>query len=122
MKPVSKRPIARTLMLSLLLCVMLGLSLVAEGADRISKTITLTAGKADTIDLGQSVADVLVANPAIADVGTLRSSRLYIVGKTIGDTNVLAFDDAGNQLADIAVRVRMDDKTLRDSLREFFPN
>lgn len=122
MKSRRQKPIARMLMLSLALCTMLGLSFVAQGADRISKTVTLTAGKADTIDLGQAVADVLVANPAIADVGTLRSSRLYIVGKSIGDTNVLAFDDAGNQLADITVRVRVDDKTLRDSLREFFPD
>lgn len=119
---VKKLSVTRMLLMGFAICCMIGLSITAEGAARINKTITVTAGKADTIDLGGSVADVLVANPAIADVGTLRSSRLYIVGKAIGDTNVLAFDDAGNQLADINVRVRVDDKTLRDSIREFFPN
>ena len=47
----------------------LGLSIAAESATGIHKTVSLTAGKADTIDLGKEVADVLVANPAIADVG-----------------------------------------------------
>ena len=118
---LKKISVTRMLLMGFALCCVIGLSITADAAARINKTITVTAGKADTIDLGGAVADVLVANPAIADVGTLRSSRLYIVGKTIGDTNVLAFDDAGNQLADINVRVRVDDNTLRDSIREFFP-
>jgi pilus assembly protein CpaC len=103
---------------------MLAVSLLAQGATAaggMSRLVQLTAGKADTVDLGKSVADVLVANPAVADVGTLRSNRLYIVGKSIGDTNVLAFDEAGNQLADITVRVRADERGLQDALKSFFP-
>lgn len=89
---------------------------------RVAKTIRLTTGMAETVELPKAVADVLVANPSIADVGSLRANRLYIVGKAIGDTNVLAFDDTGNQLADIAVHVRVDESSLRDSLHEFFPD
>src|SRR3984957_16218042 len=108
----------------LLLLVMAGLSVsdVARSAGSYSKTVQLIAGKADTVELNGAVADVLVANPAVADVGTLRSNRLYIVGKAVGDTNVLAYDEAGNQLANIIVQVRTDDKNLQDSLREFFPD
>lgn len=106
----------------LAMALMLGLSIVADAASRGTvKTVQLTSGKADTVTLDRAVADLLVANPAIADVGTLRSNRLYIVGKQIGDTNVLAFDEAGNQLADISVRVRADEQGLKDSMREFFP-
>lgn len=100
----------------------LSLSVVAYSSTSVNKTIRLAAGKAGTVDLGGAVADVLVANPAIADVGTLRSNRLYVVGRAVGDTNVLAFDAEGNQLADISVHVRVDDKTLSDSIKEFFPN
>lgn len=118
-----KRFSYKTLLIPLGLMLCLGLSAVAEGAGaKMTRTVTLTMGKADTIELGNPVADVLVANPAIADVGTLRSNRLYIVGKEIGDTNILAFDNEGNQLADIAVRVRVDEKTLRDAVRDLFPN
>ncbi len=97
------------------------LSIAAYSATSVNKHVRLSAGKASTVDLSGPVADVLVANPSIADVGTLRANRLYIVGKAVGDTNVLAFDDQGNQLADVAISVRVDDRTLSDSLREFFP-
>ena len=94
----------------------------ARGAKSDDRTVLLTVGKADTIELASAVADVLVANPAIADVGTLRSNRLYMVGHAIGDTNVLAYDDVGNQLANITIHVRADDKTLQSALKEFFPD
>jgi len=109
-------------MLLLLIAASVSVSDVARSAGSYSKTVQLIAGKADTVELNGAVADVLVANPAIADVGTLRVNRLYIVGKAVGDTNVLAYDDKGNQLADIIVQVRMDDRNLQDSLREFFPD
>lgn len=90
-------------------------------AKGINKNVELVAGKAATVDLGQSVSDVLVANPSVVDVGTLRSSRLYLVGKEVGDTNVLAFDGDGNQLADISVHVKVDQASLSSAIKEFFP-
>jgi pilus assembly protein CpaC len=106
----------------LMVFVATGFSWTASGAQNsLNKTVELTAGAASTVDLGRPVADLLVANPAIADVGTLRSSRIYVVGKAVGQTNVLAFDDQGNQLADIAVHVNMDESSLRSTLKRFFP-
>jgi pilus assembly protein CpaC len=84
-------------------------------------TVKLSVGKADTVRVSSSVADVLVANPSIADVGTLRADRLYIVGRSVGDTNVLVFDAAGNQIANIAIQVRSDELTLSEALRQYFP-
>ena len=98
----------------------LTLSVVAEGATK-TRWIKIEAGKAETISLPGNAADVLVANPAIADVGSLRADKLYIVGKAVGDTNVLAFDAEGNQLADISVNVSRDQASLEKTLRELFP-
>lgn len=108
------------LALACALCVVVasGNDAVAKG---INKKVELVAGKAATVDLGESVSDVLVANPSVVDVGTLRSSRLYLVGKEIGDTNVLAFDGDGNQLADISVHVKVDQASLSAAMNEFFP-
>lgn len=117
-----KQSIVRILLVAGLLLGAVSLSYTAEGAGvALKKSIQLTAGQASTVDLGHAVADLLVANPAIADVGTLRASRLYIVGKTVGDTNVLAFDDQGNQLADIGVHVRVDEDNLSETMKKFFP-
>ena len=106
-----------------LLAVLAVATLAATGAEAgINKRVELTAGRASTVELGQTVSDVLVANPSVVDVGTLRSNRLFLVGKQVGDTNVLAFDGEGNQLADIAVHVNVDQSALSGAMKEFFPH
>lgn len=92
----------------------------AQGLAR--QSVQLEIGKAKTVNLPYHIADVLVANPSIADVGVLRTNRLYIVGQSIGDTNILTFDENGNMLAEIQVHVRVNQDTLQDTLTEFFPN
>lgn len=121
MHPVKyKTPVRLMLAIACALCVVVacGSDALAKG---VNKKIELVAGKAATVDLGENVSDVLVADPSVVDVGTLRSSRLYLVGKEIGDTNVLAFDGDGNQLADISVHVKVDQATLSSAMSEFFP-
>lgn len=112
----------RKAVLTIAVMLALGISLAVHAAKSGDRNVRLIIGKADTVELEGAVADVLVANPSIIDVGTLRANRLYVVGRAVGDTNVLAYDSAGNQLADIAVHVRMDDQNIQNTLREFFPD
>lgn len=96
--------------------------LYANAAKSVPKqTVHLEIGKASTVDLPKPIADVLVANPSIADVGVLRTDRLYLVGQSIGDTNILTFDENGNLLTEIQVHVRVNQNTLQTTLKEFFP-
>jgi len=92
------------------------------GAKTLNDTFQVIQGKAGTYDMVGDVADILVANPSVADVGVLRTDRLYIVGKSVGETNILAYDEYGNQLANINVHVRVDDDNIQDTIRAFFPN
>ncbi len=94
-------------------------SSTAESLPR--KTVQLEIGKAQTVDLPHDIADVLVANPGVANVGVLRTNRLYFVGQSIGDTNILTFDENGNLLAEIQVHVRMNQSVLQKTLNDFFP-
>jgi len=114
--------LSKVLLLMIAVSVGICISVGAQGAKNYDKMVQLTTGKADTVELGGPVADVLVADPAIADVGALRSNRLYIIGRSIGDTNILAYDDVGNQMGNITVRVRADDKNLQNTVKEFFPD
>jgi len=100
----------------------ISVALDAESAKTYSETVQVIQGKAETVELMGDVADILVANPLIADVGTLRTDRLYIVGRGVGETNILAYDEFGNQLANINVHVRVDDQNIQDTLRSFFPS
>lgn len=117
-----KKGVSKFVMAAAAIVLCAGISIVAHGATTpASQTISLTAGKAETIGLPQDAADILVANPGIADVGSLRADRLYVVGRGVGDTNILAFDANGRQIADIAVQVGVDDDSLRKAIRELFP-
>lgn len=106
----------------LLLGVLLYILPVAAASGGQGPTVKISLGKATTVELPGPVADILVADPAIADIGVLRSDRLYVVGRGVGSTNVLAFSESGDLLADIAVHVRVDEKTVRDTMKEFFPD
>lgn len=119
-----RRTLLRSLCLMLVLEMFtLGLLLTAHSTfAAVNKTVHLTAGKASTVELPADVADILVANPSIADVGALKTNRLYVVGRELGTTNVLAFNDSGDLIADIAVHVKVDENTLQDSLAKFFPS
>jgi pilus assembly protein CpaC len=84
--------------------------------------VNVMLGKAEMVEIDGNVADLLVANPSIVDVMAVRSNRLYLVGTSLGDTNIMALDDAGNILKRINVHVQMDVAKLEDMLAELYPN
>lgn len=94
----------------------------AFAQEGVSKSLSVTIGKTQTIDLDQPISEVLVSNPNVVDVGMLTKKRLYVVGRGVGDTNVLIFDKNNNTLASIDVNVSNDQFTLQRLLREYFPD
>lgn len=96
-------------------------SQTATAGASVHKRIDISMGKADTLNIPNGVVDILVASPGVIDVGILRSNRLFIVGRSVGDTNVLAFGKSGKLLADISVHVRIDQSTLQKTMKDFFP-
>lgn len=117
-----KRGVSKFIMVAAVLLLSAGMTIVAYGATGgMNRSVSVVAGKAETVALPTAAADILVANPGVADVGSLRADRLYVVGRNVGDTNILAFDAQGQQIADIAVTVGVDDDTLRKTLKELFP-
>lgn len=83
--------------------------------------VTLTLGKADVVAIGKDVADVLVSDPDIVEVGPIKNNQLYLIGSALGDTNVLVFDKAGGLLRQLSVHVKADTSKLEENLRELFP-
>lgn len=85
-------------------------------------SINLMLGKAEMVDLNGSVADVLVADPNVADVMAVKSNRLYVVGSALGSTNIIALDSQGNVIKKINVHVQMDVDKLVDMIGALYPN
>lgn len=85
------------------------------------KVIEVTLGKGDVLSINGDVSDVLVANPAVADVSALQSNKLYIVGMNLGDTNLVIVDSMGNILESLDIHVKLDEVTIQNYLSELYP-
>jgi pilus assembly protein CpaC len=64
---------------------------------------------------------ISVANPDIADIVVISPSQLYVLGKDIGNTNVLLWDGANHLIGSIAVEVQHDLEDLKRKLAEILP-
>jgi pilus assembly protein CpaC len=62
-----------------------------------------------------------VGNPGVADIVVLRSNEVYVVGKALGSTNVVAWDADGRVSASFDVSVTHDLDTLKERLHELLP-
>ncbi len=91
----------------------------SEGTSRF---VPLGIGKSIAIDLPADIKDVLVADPKIANAVIRTSRRVYIIGVTVGQTNIFFFDGEGRQIAGFDIAVTRDLNGLRGALRQSFPN
>ena len=73
------------------------------------------------IDLPREVKDVLVADPKIANAVVRSAQRAYIIGAAVGQTNVVFFDAAGQQVAAYDIAVKRDLNGVRAALRHTLP-
>ena len=81
----------------------------------------VTLGKAELVDLEGEIADVLVADPAVIDVMAVQANRLYVVGLSIGDTNIIALDAQGEIIKRLDVHVKYDLRAIQSMVDSLFP-
>lgn len=84
-------------------------------------SVDIMLGKAEMVTIPGEAADILVANPDIVDVMAVKSNRLYLVGSSLGDTNIMALDDQGNIISKLNVHVQMDTEKLKMMIHELYP-
>jgi pilus assembly protein CpaC len=95
---------------------------VAAGGQTKVRFLALGIGKSVIIDLPSDVKDVLVADPKIANAVIRSSQRAYIIGATVGQTNVVFFDSEGQQIAAYDIAVKRDLNGVRAALKQMLPN
>lgn len=83
--------------------------------------LRVTLGKADIVHLPTGVSDVLVANPSVADVQAVQSDKLYVVGLSIGDTNIIVLDANGDVVKRMDVHVTYDLQAIQSLVDGLFP-
>lgn len=87
-----------------------------------ARFLPLGIGKSVVVDLPRDIKDVLVADPKIANAVVRSSQRAYIIGATVGQTNIVFFDSAGQQIAAYDIAVTRDLNGIRNALRQTLPN
>ena len=87
-----------------------------------ARSLSLGVGKSIVIDLPRDIKDVLVADPKIANAVVRSAQRAYIIGAAVGQTNIVFFDSAGQQIAAYDIAVKRDLNGARALLRQILPN
>jgi pilus assembly protein CpaC len=87
-----------------------------------ARFLALGIGKSIVIDLPRDIKDVLVADPKIANAVVRSAQRAYIIGAAVGQTNIVFFDSAGQQIAAYDIAVKRDLNGARAALRATLPN
>jgi pilus assembly protein CpaC len=87
-----------------------------------ARFLALGVGKSIVIDLPRDIKDVLIADPKIATAVIRSAQRAYIIGATVGQTNIVFFDASGQQIAAYDIAVKRDLNGLRAALKQTLPN
>ncbi len=86
-----------------------------------ARFLPLGIGKSVVIDLPRDIKDVLVADPKIANAVVRSAQRAYIIGAAVGQTNIVFFDSAGQQIAAYDIAVTRDLNGVRAALQQAMP-
>ncbi len=94
---------------------------ITESGTGIRKRLKLGLNKALVIDLPEDAHDILVADPSLADAVTRTSKRIYLFGKTVGQTNIFIFGNGGREIISLDLEVERDISGLEVNIRRFIP-
>ena len=84
--------------------------------------LQVVVSRAVTLAADARISEILIGNPAIADVVALTDRSLYVLGKKIGITSVSILNDQKRILAVLSVEVTFDIDGLRKSLAAHVPS
>jgi pilus assembly protein CpaC len=91
------------------------------GGSMKTRFLALGVGKSVVVDL-PDIKDVLVADPKIANAVVHSGQRAYIIGAAVGQTNIVFFNSAGQQIAAYDIAVKRDLNGVRAALKQLLPN
>ncbi len=99
-----------------------GLHAADQGFGGGPRAVELGIGKSYVVDLPANAAEVLVADPKIANAVVRSARKAYVIGVALGDTDIIFFDDAGRQIESLAVSVGRDMSSIRNNIRASMPD
>jgi pilus assembly protein CpaC len=97
-------------------------TMVGSGDDaRTGAVMTVPINKSQTLRVERAIGKAVIGNDDIADVLPVSLSSIYILGKTVGSTNLSLFDKKGALIAVVDIVVAPDTQGLKRKLAEMLP-
>lgn len=97
-------------------------SLDPQGKGAVNRRLSLAMGKSIAIDLPREAKDIMIANPAIANASVRSSTKIFIIGVALGQTNVHVLDADGRQIVGFDVEVGRDLVQVRSTIKQLLPD
>lgn len=90
-------------------------------ANANTRSIKVAKGKPQTIRMGTAFSEIVVGDPAIANVNPLTDRSFYVLGEKLGTTAIALFDKDKQLVGNINVEVTLDTEQLAKALRANVP-
>jgi len=94
----------------------------AQSVSRPANDILLSIGRGQLVTVAGTMADVFVANEAIADVQVKSGRQLYVFGKAGGETTVYASNSSGDVIWSATIRVGSNIESVDQMLKMAMPD
>ncbi|WP_069436764.1 type II and III secretion system protein family protein [Methyloceanibacter methanicus] len=95
-------------------------SLLRVGDGQV-RNIKLGLNKSMIVELPRPVREVMVSNPAQIDAVMQSATRAYLIGKNLGEANILFIDNNGSQVAVLEVTIERDLGALENLIARLIP-
>lgn len=84
--------------------------------------LSVEINKGEMIKLDRPISSVVVANPDVADVQVVSSKLIFVHGKKIGETNLMAVDNTDTTVFSDIVEVTHNLRKLQETIRNISPD
>ncbi|MBW3694246.1 type II and III secretion system protein family protein [Vibrio sp. T187] len=86
------------------------------------KVVKVPHHKSTHVALSAKAKRVSLGDPEVLDIVMLKSDELFLIGKKLGSTNLMAWDSRGRLIESINIEVTHDLNSLKAKLYEFLPD
>lgn len=84
--------------------------------------LTVEVNKGEMVRLERPISAVVVADPEVADVQVMSPKLLFVHGKKIGETNIIAVDNADTTVFSAIIEVTHNIRKLQETIRNISPD
>ncbi|MFY2509567.1 type II and III secretion system protein family protein [Vibrio pectenicida] len=95
---------------------------VSYAAAQSGKAVLVPHHKSTHVTLAGKAKRVSLGDPEVLDIVMLKSDEVFLIGKKLGSTNLMAWDSRGRLIESINIEVTHDLNSLKAKLYEFLPD